>query len=114
MHINDLNPQLNWLCILSFISIFITGFFAIFMQRKTEYGETITAKVLGFKDYLIHAEKEKIEKLVEENPNYFYEILPYTYVLGVSEKWIKIFEKSNVPNIDLGSINNYENRLFII
>lgn len=114
MHINDLNPQLNWLCILSFASIFITGFFAIFMQRKTEYGETITAKVLGFKDYLIHAEKEKIEKLVEKNPNYFYEILPYTYVLGVSEKWIKIFEKNNIPNIDLGSMNNYENKLFII
>ena len=30
--------------------------------------------------------------MVIENPNYFYDILPYTYVLGVSDKWIKKFE----------------------
>ena len=38
------------------------------------------------------AEKEKLETLVMENPTYFYDILPYTYVLGISDKWIKKFE----------------------
>lgn len=38
------------------------------------------------------AEKNQLEAKVMENPNYFYDILPYTYVLGVSEKWIKKFE----------------------
>ena len=37
-------------------------------------------------------EKDKINELVEENPNYFYDILPYAYVLGVSDKWSKKFE----------------------
>ena len=27
-----------------------------------------------------------------ENSEYFYNILPYAYVLGVSDKWIKKFE----------------------
>jgi uncharacterized membrane protein len=27
-----------------------------------------------------------------QNPTYFYNILPFTYVLGVSDKWIKKFE----------------------
>ena len=27
-----------------------------------------------------------------QDPTYFYNILPYTYVLGVSDKWIKKFE----------------------
>lgn len=27
-----------------------------------------------------------------QNPSYFYDILPYTYVLGVSDKWIEKFE----------------------
>ena len=40
--------------------------------------------------------KEKLEMLVNENPTYFYDILPYTYVLGVSNKWIKKFESINV------------------
>lgn len=30
--------------------------------------------------------------MVLQNPTYFYDILPYTYVLGVSDKWIKKFE----------------------
>ena len=30
--------------------------------------------------------------MVLENPSYFYDILPFTYVLGVSDKWIKKFE----------------------
>ena len=32
------------------------------------------------------------EALVEENPEYFYDILPYTYVLDVSSKWMNKFE----------------------
>ena len=38
------------------------------------------------------AEKERLEALVYENPSYFYNILPFAYVLGVSDKWIKNFE----------------------
>ena len=30
--------------------------------------------------------------MVEDDPKYFYNILPFTYVLGVSDKWIKKFE----------------------
>jgi uncharacterized membrane protein len=33
-----------------------------------------------------------LEELVTINPSYFYDILPYTYVLGVSDKWISKFE----------------------
>ena len=29
---------------------------------------------------------------MEQDPEYFYHILPYTYALGVSDKWIKKFE----------------------
>lgn len=28
-----------------------------------------------------------------KNPEYFFDILPYTYVLNISDKWIKKFEK---------------------
>ena len=37
---------------------------------------------------------------MEENPEYFYDILPYTYVLDVSSKWTKKFESltMSAPN----------------
>ena len=37
-------------------------------------------------------EKDKLEMLVNDNPNYFFDILPYAYVLGVSDIWSKKFE----------------------
>lgn len=114
LYIKDLNPNLNILYLLSFVAIFITGFFSIIMGRKTSYGEIIIAKILGFKDYLETAEKNKLDALVEENPNYFYDILPYTYVLGISKKWINTFEKTNVPNIDLNSLDLYESNFFMV
>lgn len=52
----------------------------------------LRGKILGFKDFLENAEKDKIETLVDEFPHYFYYILPYAYVLGVTKKWIKKLE----------------------
>ena len=71
-------------------------FFVGIMQKRTEYGTNILGKINGFKSFLETAEKEKLTALVEENPSYFFNILPYTYVLGVSNKWIKKFEDINM------------------
>lgn len=112
--VNDLNPRYQILYLISFIAIFIIGLFTIIMERKTDYGEIIYAKVLGFKNYLTIAQKDELDTMAERNPNYFYDILPYAYVLGVSDKWIKNFEKENLPNINFDDLKYYENGLFMI
>ena len=65
---------------------------ACFMLQRTEKGNEMMGRLMGFREFLETAEKEKLEALVEENPTYFYDILPYTYALGVSDKWMKKFE----------------------
>lgn len=62
------------------------------MLRRTDEGAKTLAQIQGFRSFLVTAEKEKLEALVEQDPEYFYHILPYTYALGVSDKWIKKFE----------------------
>ena len=58
-------------------------------------------------------DKEKLEALVMENPNYFYDILPYTYVLGVSDKWIKKFETINIEEPEwYNSMDTFDYRRF--
>lgn len=104
-YVEDLDPSWSILYTLSFICIFINLFFTIFMQRKTEYGELITAKIKGFRHFLITAEKPRLEALVAENPNYFYDILPYTYALNISKKWINKFENIPIPKLDMGSFD---------
>lgn len=65
---------------------------SIFMRKRTVSGNDILGKLLGFKNFIEVAEKPRLEKLVEENPSYFYDVIPYAYVLGVSDKWAKKFE----------------------
>ena len=104
----------NIIYFIAFVANIITYIFAKLMKRKNSYGEQITAKINGFKNYIELAEKNQIEMLVEQNPDYFYNILPYTYVLNISKKWIDNFGKKNMPNIDLSALEYYENNLFMI
>lgn len=71
------------------ICAFVISFF---IRQRTDAGHQILQKIEGFKLFLETAEKERLETLVEDNPQYFYNILPYAYVLGVSDKWISKFE----------------------
>lgn len=57
-----------------------------FILRTPFYDEQLNA-ILGFRDFLRDAEKERLEALLEENPQYYYDILPYANVLGVSDIW---------------------------
>ena len=63
-----------------------------YLPKRTPYGNQMLGKLRGFKNFLETAEKQKLETLVMQDPQYFYNILPYTYVLGVSDKWISKFE----------------------
>lgn len=71
-------------------------FFVTFLSRKfkiyNKAGEEKLGKIVGLKNFIEVAEKERLEMLVEEDPKVFYQILPYAYVLGVSDKWIKDFD----------------------
>ncbi len=62
------------------------------MPKRNAYGNELLGKIKGFKNFLEVAEKPKLEQLVLQDPTYFYNILPYTYVLDVSDVWIKKFE----------------------
>lgn len=66
--------------------------FLAVIKRRTEYGTEMLGRIQGFKNFLEMAEKPRLEQLVMEDPEYFYNILPYTYALGVSSKWMKKFE----------------------
>lgn len=90
----------------------------VFLPKRTKYGNEMLGKLKGFKTFLETVEKEKLETLVNQNPTYFYDILPYTYVLGVSDKWIKKLESISIQapswydstnNFDISSFNSFMN-----
>lgn len=76
----------------AFVSIFVMGYLAKYMKKRTKYGNEILGKIKGFKRFIETCEKDKLEAMVMDNPTYFYDILPYAYVLDISDKWIEKFE----------------------
>ena len=75
----------------------ITAFIIRYINRRSVKGAEILGEILGFRDFLEYAEKDKLEALVLEDPEYFYNILPYTYVLDLSDKWIEKMNTINIP-----------------
>ena len=52
--------------------------------------------LLGFRNFIEVAEKDRLEKMIDENPAYYYKVLPYAQVMGVSDVW-----ESKFKGIDL-------------
>ena len=86
------DPIYRFACVYGLLGCVEIMFFRHFMPKRTDYGNRILGYLQGFREFLQTAEKDRLEALVEEDPQYFYSILPYTYVLGVSDKWMKKFE----------------------
>lgn len=55
-----------------YLCAFIISFF---VRKRTDDGHRMLERINGFKIFLETAEKERLEALVEENPQYFYNIL---------------------------------------
>ncbi len=58
-----------------------------FLTKRTEFYDEQLNEIIGFRDFLRDAEKDRLETLLNDDPQYYYNILPYANVLGVSKIW---------------------------
>ena len=85
------------------------------MDRRTELGIHYLGKLIGLKRFIETAEKDRLEMMVHDDPTYFYKILPYAYVLNVSDVWSKKFESIAIEQPDwyVGSTPHLNSYLFM-
>jgi uncharacterized membrane protein len=76
------------------VSIIIYNIISRFFPAKTEKGVAAKEYILGLKDYLQIAEKDRLifHDAPEKKPEIFEKLLPYAMVLGVANIWAKEFE----------------------
>ena len=65
---------------------------SVLLTTKSEKYTKELGDIIGFKNFIALAEKDQLEKMLEDDPQYYYHILPYAQVLGVSDIWEKKFE----------------------
>lgn len=73
----------------------VTLYFFLIMRARTTQSAKWQGKVLGFRDFIETAELDKLKRMAADNPNYFYHVMPYAFVFGLSDVWMKQF--SQIP-----------------
>lgn len=77
-----------WLIILPIATVLIYRF----LERHSSKGRQVMGDLLGLRNFILLAEKDRIEALANENPTVFYDVLPFAYVLGVSDVYMEKFK----------------------
>ena len=97
----------TFITIFNISTITILSFFLGIMRKKTVYNTELFRKIIGFKKFLNKATVLELQELTNENPDYFYIVLPYAYALGIGNKLIKKFDNINlgIPEWFSGSID---------
>ena len=76
------------------LTLLLTVFvFAEYADFRNAEELKIYGKICSFKQFLILVDKDRLERLVEDNPNYFYDVLPYFYVFGITKKMKQKFDR---------------------
>ena len=60
--------------------------------KYSKNGAKKKGRALGFKDFIEKCEVSQIKTFAKKNPSLYYDVLPFAYVYGLADTWIKKFE----------------------
>jgi len=89
--------------------------FARTMPARTRKGCEALNQCLGFQRFVKLAEKERIRKLVTDDPTIFGRLLPYAMVLGAADQWAEAFKDlvKSPPDWYISSDSNFQTYSFV-
>ncbi len=83
-----------------FVVVILNGFIISNIPRRTAMGSRWYGQILGLKRFIEKTEVNRLEMMVHETPYLFYNILPFAYVLNLSDAWSKKFENIAIEQPD--------------
>ena len=72
---------------------YLIGLLAAYGGRRSELGMLHAGEVLGIRHFLRKLDDKQLKRLLDNNPDYFFDMLPYAIALGVDKKFAKAFGK---------------------
>ena len=82
----------SWLIgLLAVLAQLLTGFAAAYGGRRSDLGRTQAGLILGFRHYLGTIPKDDLQRITENDPDFFFRMLPYAIALGVDGRFAKLF-----------------------
>lgn len=78
-------PGLAAVAAVTCVMVVLTGF----MKKRTHQCVEWMGRLVGLRDFIETAELDRLKILAKENPDWFYHIIPYAYVFGLSDVFAK-------------------------
>ena len=85
------------LALLSVSIQLIAGFLAALGGRRSEDGKLAMGQALSLRNQLSHLSSRKIQQYCQENPNYFFDLIPEALAMGCDKAFARSFGKGRLP-----------------
>ena len=79
------------------LSLALSVLLSSLIDRRSRYGDSVMMQVLGYREFIDKVERDRIEKLSKEDPEFFYHVLSYAMALGLEREWTEAFRGITVP-----------------
>ncbi len=76
---------------------FLCGIAAAYGGQRSERGKRCLAELRSLRSFLVSTQGSELQRMVQGNPNYFYELAPYALAMGVDKKFARRFGRMTLP-----------------
>jgi len=80
-----------WIPLCCCLGQFLFGYFAAYGGRRSDLGRYDASQVLGLRRYLKHLPRTDVNRLLGNDPDFFFRLAPYALALGVIKPFSRIF-----------------------
>jgi hypothetical protein len=77
-----------------------TGWVTAWGGRRTRAGSDLLARLLGLRRFLTGAEEKQLRRMLRQDPQYFYTLLPFAEALGVGKRFARRFGNAQLEPCD--------------
>ena len=85
--------KLIFIYILGTIIVLLTAVIYICLPQRTKYGNKCMGEIEGFISSLLNMNPNKLKEILADDPNYYYDMVPYAIALGLIDEWAKLGDK---------------------
>lgn len=84
---------------LGFVAMILISPLSILASGEAPYsneGKMQKGRIEGFKNFILKCEVSQLKMFAEENPSYYFDVLPYAYIFGLSDVWMEKFKSIEI------------------
>lgn len=66
------------------------------MRSRTRWNSSVNYRFSQFREFAENADTGKLKEIMDEDPSYFFLVLPYAYQFGITKKWARNFQDIDI------------------